>query len=752
MGKMVWNKALNKIIFIVIGFVFGLVVSVWAWVNPSQSPPLGGGVLQTDTSGLKIVTTTQITTGNFTVNNGNVGIGTTTPASKLSVSGGVSIGSSYAGIPALADGLIVEGQVGIGTANPGRSLWVFSPSIQEIAGFQGPNTNAYLSIRCTAGCSGDASLVLDDTIVGGEGNVSYVVRAKRLGFGTNGIRERIIIDKNGNMGIRTLTPTANLTIFRSDGGNFIELQNSTGSVFTIENDGGIAMVEKPFRVKKSDFPIVAGVNGGKNETDSTSHTVNLPSGISVGDLLIVFFVSDGNPTITFPSGWTQLFNVNNGSVVRFGAWYRIADGTEGSTINVTTSASEQSAHISYRIINYSGVPEAGTATTGFSSLPDPPTLTPSWGAKNTLWISAVGYDYYYTVSEYPTNYVGGRNDFANTTGGVGVGTAWRKLNASSEDPDVFNISANDQWVANVVAIAPSTNAGTSFLVVDSSGNVGIGTTNPGRQLTIVNSSSVGIQLVSTGAPSGMGAWALIAPSSGGFILQNDTNAAQGFQITSAGNFAFWGGNVGIGTTTPTALLHIASSTSARINLEKTGATANLSYITNDGELRIVSGRNLYLQSAAGMAIIFRKGTTEVMRIPWDSNNVGIGTTSPAYKLDVVGDIRTTGCLVYNGGTLGTCTSDIRLKDNITDLSFNNALAKVLSLQPKQFTLKNDPSQKISGLIAQEVEQFAPELVTTDEKGYKQIKYGDVQWLLIEAIKEQQKEIEELKAQILNSKY
>jgi len=133
-------------------------------------------------------------------------------------------------------------------------------------------------------------------------------------------------------------------------------------------------------------------------------------------------------------------------------------------------------------------------------------------------------------------------------------------------------------------------------------------------------------------------------------------------------------------------------------------------------------------------------------------NVGIGTTAPGYKLDVAGNIRTTGCVVYNGGTLGTCVSDIRLKDNITDLSFNNALTKVLSLKPKQFTLKNDPSQKISGLIAQDVEQIAPELVVTDEKGYKQIKYGDIQWLIIEAIKEQQKEIEELKAQIQNSKH
>jgi hypothetical protein len=125
-----------------------------------------------------------------------------------------------------------------------------------------------------------------------------------------------------------------------------------------------------------------------------------------------------------------------------------------------------------------------------------------------------------------------------------------------------------------------------------------------------------------------------------------------------------------------------------------------------------------------------------------SGKVGIGTTSPAYKLDVAGDIRTTGCVVYNGGTLGTCISDIRLKENIQNLTFTNPLEKVLNLQPKKFTFKND-NQEITGLIAQEVEQIAPELVTSDENGYKRIKYGYIQWLLLEAIKEQQKQIEQL---------
>jgi hypothetical protein len=79
------KKVFINSVLILLGFIFGLGISVFAWVNPSQSPPLGGGVLQTDNSGLKIVTTTQIISGNLTVNIGNVGIGTTNPNNLLQV-------------------------------------------------------------------------------------------------------------------------------------------------------------------------------------------------------------------------------------------------------------------------------------------------------------------------------------------------------------------------------------------------------------------------------------------------------------------------------------------------------------------------------------------------------------------------------------------------------------------------------------------------------------------------------------------
>ncbi|GAH69806.1 unnamed protein product, partial [marine sediment metagenome] len=178
-----------------------------------------------------------------------------------------------------------------------------------------------------------------------------------------------------------------------------------------------------------------------------------PANIASGDLLLVFFSSDGASTITFPEGWTQLFQTENGTYVTFGAWYRIADGEEGATITVTTSTSEMTAHTSYRIIGYSGTPEIGTATTGINGFSDPPSLTPTWGALDTLWLAIEGHDYHQDVLDYPVNYTDGRCDYASSNGGCGVATARRELNAISEDPSSFYMSA-DQWVANTVAIKP----------------------------------------------------------------------------------------------------------------------------------------------------------------------------------------------------------------------------------------------------------------------------------------------------------
>lgn len=204
------------------------------------------------------------------------------------------------------------------------------------------------------------------------------------------------------------------------------------------------------------FPQVAAVNGGI--TAGTSHTVNLPADIAEGDLLLVFFVAVywlSAPSITFPEGWTQLFQTPYGASITFGGWYRIADGAEGATITVTTSSTDKAGHTSYRITGYSGTPESGTAATGNTATPNPPNLTPSWGAKDTLWFVCAGTKSgsKQALIGCPTNYTNCRIEFVGT--GCCLGSSRRELNAASEDPGTFSMSYSQYWIANTVAIQPA---------------------------------------------------------------------------------------------------------------------------------------------------------------------------------------------------------------------------------------------------------------------------------------------------------
>jgi hypothetical protein len=89
-------------------------------------------------------------------------------------------------------------------------------------------------------------------------------------------------------------------------------------------------------------------------------------------------------------------------------------------------------------------------------------------------------------------------------------------------------------------------------------------------------------------------------------------------------------------------------------------------------------------------------------------------------------------------------SDERIKDNVETI--DNALDKVNQLRGVSFNRKSDGKQSI-GVIAQEIEKVLPEVVTEDDKGIKGVSYGNIVGVLIEAIKEQQKQIDELKARL-----
>jgi len=129
------------------------------------------------------------------------------------------------------------------------------------------------------------------------------------------------------------------------------------------------------------------------------------------------------------------------------------------------------------------------------------------------------------------------------------------------------------------------------------------------------------------------------------------------------------------------------------------------------------------------------------------------------KLQVWGDIRvgttgTNGCIKNFAGTgiIGTCSSDRRLKKNITP--FAPMLDKVTALQPVHYFWRGDefPNRHFGnsqnyGLIAQDVEQVLPDLVATDSDGYKAVDYSKLPLLTIQAVKELKAENDALKQRV-----
>lgn len=209
------------------------------------------------------------------------------------------------------------------------------------------------------------------------------------------------------------------------------------------------------------------------------------------------------------------------------------------------------------------------------------------------------------------------------------------------------------------------------------------------------------------------------------------------------------GNIGIGTSTPKAALHIYQGASGQANpnssskmiLEDDGNTALsiLTPSTSVGSILFADeaspqvGRISYEHTTNNLALY--AGSTRVMDLY--GGNVGIGTTTPSQKLTV-----------YNGSTTGTYTtsgwvhsSDARLKTNVAVIS--DALRTIDQLEGVTFNWNTNPDgQQQIGFIAQDVKEVLPQVVVgSDEDGYG-ISYGNITALLTNGVKELWRKVQE----------
>lgn len=241
-------------------------------------------------------------------------------------------------------------------------------------------------------------------------------------------------------------------------------------------------------------------------------------------------------------------------------------------------------------------------------------------------------------------------------------------------------------------------------------------------------------------------------------------------ISVIGQSANGAGLVGIGTTSPSRALHVYSTNGLAFKAENNGTGDAVVEIQSDNNAETsvnfndstggTYGQIAYVQGAGNNYMMFRTNTAERLRID-SSGNVGIGTTSPSYPLQV------------NGNAFANSwqtPSDARLKKNIAPIS--GALDTIQHLQGVRFEWRNAGERLIGksldlpinkpqiGFIAQDVRSVLPEAITVaaGPEALMSIQESKIVPVLVEAVKElkaandsEAKEIEALKADIAEIK-
>ena len=119
-------------------------------------------------------------------------------------------------------------------------------------------------------------------------------------------------------------------------------------------------------------------------------------------------------------------------------------------------------------------------------------------------------------------------------------------------------------------------------------------------------------------------------------------------------------------------------------------------------------------------------------------NLGIGTSNPAYKLHVIGEIYSTGMV--------TSLSDSNFKTNV--LEIQDSLAKLDQLHGYTFEFTTESTnRRYAGVLAQEVQKVLPEAIVETATGELSVTYGNLSALIINAVKDLKKEVDELKSRL-----
>jgi hypothetical protein len=297
-----------------------------------------------------------------------------------------------------------------------------------------------------------------------------------------------------------------------------------------------------------------------------------------------------------------------------------------------------------------------------------------------------------------------------------------------------------------VVLSVDAGAPANALKVSSTGRIGVQTATPVLDLHIVTGNTPAHRLEQTSAGGFTAQTWDIAGNEANFFVRDVTGGSRlPFRIrpgapTSSIDISATG-NVGIGTASPSASLHVAGN--ALVTASKPAATLARFYNTST-----TGGVFDLITAASGTQdVILARGNDGFTTIldAKANGNVGIGTSAPTDMLSVNGSAS------KPGGGSWTVFSDRRLKTVKGD--FNPGLRAVMQLQPLRYEYRRDNALKLPsdsehvGFEAQAVQKIIPEAVTRNGNGYLQIDNDPILWTMLNAIKEQQAQIQQLQEEV-----
>jgi len=593
----------------------------------------------------------------------NVGIGTTSPSTKLEISSsgvnGVDISESASnatqsgrlffstntasegfalfnsngtlqinsgGIPNNTSGtnrisILSNGNVGVGTTSPDAKLHVFGTSEDNRGVGQGVTsvieiTNSYVTafnrlseliFSTSTGGGANRMSAISSAYTGQSGsNLSGDLRFSTRTVGDSALSEKIRIESDGNVGIGTASPDSKLHVYANNA--------DAPTVVTIEN---------------GDTAVVAGQDLAKIEF--LTNDVSAP-GAGVAASIRAVCQNAGNI-------FDLAFNTQNGP-------------TRTERMRLT------------------GAGNLGLGTTSLTSISST-SRTLSLGSTSTTTSGGIAFQVNGVVKAY--NYVTSDYLINQTVSGIG---------------QIFYGAGSER-----------------MRIHKTTGNVGIGTTSPSDKLEVAAANSQ-LRLTDTDDNN----FAQFSYSSGKLVVRNNSTTTTVNQFTLDSS-----GRVGIGTTSPSSKLHVLNTTASMPAL---GAAPSAAQFGNS------SYGTLFSTLTSGRGVI-QQGRSDSVALSFDlllqpvGGNVGINKSSASYKLDVSGEGRFTGdlrCL----SLIQTSQSD--KKESIAGI----VKTKAKTIEFKEYVYKSDgANRKRYGVLAEDIEDDYPELVHVDAEGVKGINYIDL---------------------------